>query len=647
MSKKLVVVVCFTALVVHVHATASEVLMQCDVGGCGPVQAGWTGIAECGTTVDVNSTGIDVTLATGYPAACACRDTGGSGPLADVEADFLFADDAVSTPGGDFIITFSNLIAGERYWLLSYHNRSSEELSHIEGVVVTGAGDVTKPDRIAQDHPIMDDPAEVIFVAGPGDVSVRYIAPTEAEAGRGAQAFLNGFVLERMRLVAQFESSSSVYPESVVWAQLVVTLSTAQSEQVTVDYEVTGGTAEGNSVDYEIAPGPVVFEAGQTVRFIDIFIVEDGIDEEDETIEVTLTGVSDSNVGLGLRAGHTYTIIDPRPAAGFDSDSSKGMEEAVTVNTAVGLSEGPVETATVDYAVTGGSAEGSGVDYTLLGSGSLSFEPGETSKTIDVSIVGDDVQEGDETIELSLTSKSSNLKWGANREHTHTIIDDELGGAVYINSYGMKFIRIDAGDFMMGSGSGEWDERPVHKVTISQPFYILETEVTADHYRLFDPNYVGTGYVQNVSWHQAVAFAEWLSGQEGLSYRLPTEAEWEYACRAGTTTPFSSGYSPPSSGTPNPWGVINMHNSPKEWVRDWHGEYSYEDQVDPLGPDQGLARVVRGGGLDESGNYYVRSSNRAGIGPGFAGGYIGFRLVLGELPATPPEPYEAPFVRQG
>jgi hypothetical protein len=224
---------------------------------------------------------------------------------------------------------------------------------------------------------------------------------------------------------------------------------------------------------------------------------------------------------------------------------------------------------------------------------------------------------------------------------------DGLGDANYVNSLGMKFIRIAAGDFMMGSDNGEWDERPVHKVTISQPFYILETEVLSDHYRLFDPNYVGYGYVRNVGWHRAATFAEWLSQQEGLTYRLPTEAEWEYACRAGTTTPFSSGYGPPASGTPNPWGVKNMHNSPKEWVRDWHGEYSYKEQVDAVGPEHGMARVVRGGGLDESGNYYLRSSNRAGIGPGFAGGSIGFRLVLGELPATAPARYEAPFVRQG
>ncbi|MHC4674879.1 MAG: SUMF1/EgtB/PvdO family nonheme iron enzyme [Planctomycetota bacterium] len=190
--------------------------------------------------------------------------------------------------------------------------------------------------------------------------------------------------------------------------------------------------------------------------------------------------------------------------------------------------------------------------------------------------------------------------------------------------------------------------------TSTSYFYIQETEVNTAHYQLFDANYTGSGEATGISWHDANAFAEWLSTLEGKSYRLPTEAEWEYACRAGTTTPYSSGGSPPPPDTPNPWGVKNMHNMPGEWVWDWHGEYSYEDQNDPIGPEQGFARVVRGGWLQEDDDrdhpeeYFLRSSNRAGIAPGFAGGLhnIGFRLVLAEMPNTPPEPYQAPFTRQ-
>jgi hypothetical protein len=219
----------------------------------------------------------------------------------------------------------------------------------------------------------------------------------------------------------------------------------------------------------------------------------------------------------------------------------------------------------------------------------------------------------------------------------------------YINSIGMQLLRIGPGTFAMGSNSGEWDEKPVHEVTISREFHMGMTEVTAEQYRLFDGNYAGTEYATGVSWHDANSFCGWLSNFEGKTYRLATEAEWEYACRAGTTTAYSSGGSGPAAGTPNPWGVMNMHNSPREWVWDWHGEYGYEDQVDPVGPEAGMARVVRGGGLDDDNSYYFRSSNRAGIGPGFGGGGhdIGFRVVLGDFPSSAPGRYEAPFARQG
>ncbi|MHC4706445.1 MAG: SUMF1/EgtB/PvdO family nonheme iron enzyme, partial [Planctomycetota bacterium] len=244
-------------------------------------------------------------------------------------------------------------------------------------------------------------------------------------------------------------------------------------------------------------------------------------------------------------------------------------------------------------------------------------------------------------------SEPNKCKLGDIIEHVFTIDDDELPMA-YTNPLGMKFVLVMAGSFEMGSEDGEWDERPVHTVTISEHLYIQETEVNIAQYGLFDANYTGSGHATGMSWHDANAFAGWLSVLDSKPYRLPTEAEWEYACRAGTSTPYSSGFGRPDPNTTNPWGVTNMHNSPREWARDWYGEYSSEDQVDPVGPEEGFARVVRGGGLDNDDDYFARSSNRAGIAPGFAGGdhKIGLRLVLGEIPATSPEDYEAPFVRQ-
>jgi len=227
-------------------------------------------------------------------------------------------------------------------------------------------------------------------------------------------------------------------------------------------------------------------------------------------------------------------------------------------------------------------------------------------------------------------------------------------GENYTNSVGIGFVRIKGGTFRMGRvnaadnvegidpgysfvvDGGDWDEKPVHKVKIRGAFYISETEVTAEQYRQFDPTFAGSGYAVGVNWHEAAAFAKWLSQQEGKPYRLPTEAEWEYVCRAGTTSLFWSGSAAPKAGAANPWGVKNMHGLPREWVLDWHGTYLPDSQVDPVGPAIGMIKVVRGGGDA----YNARSASRQALPPesGARSGFgdIGFRLVLGEMPGTSP-----------
>ena len=116
---------------------------------------------------------------------------------------------------------------------------------------------------------------------------------------------------------------------------------------------------------------------------------------------------------------------------------------------------------------------------------------------------------------------------------------------------------------------GDWDEHPVHNVKISKPFYISETEVTIQQFREFRENYQGvkefSPYASGISWNEAQQFCTWLSQKEGKTYRLPTEAEWEYVCRAGTSSLFSSGDTIPESGVPNAWGVKNMHTNVLEW----------------------------------------------------------------------------------
>lgn len=273
----------------------------------------------------------------------------------------------------------------------------------------------------------------------------------------------------------------------------------------------------------------------------------------------------------------------------------------------------------------------------------------------------------------------------------------------YINTFGIKMIKINPGSFNMGSNLGRdyWDEQPIHKVTISSPFYMSETEITAEQFREFKADFVGTingftskplgknynpgdisylPYAAGVSWYEAVAFCEWLSKREGKTYRLPTEAEWEYASRAGSTSLYSSGDSQPSAEEANEWGLKNMHTGVTEWCLDWYGEYAAGEQVDPVGPEHGFARVVRGGLLDDGPKIKYRdifnaSSSRASMAPGFGiyydspakkpgdvknregdegqqivfPGYhnIGFRIVQGEMPNTMPPQYHAPYVQHG
>lgn len=176
----------------------------------------------------------------------------------------------------------------------------------------------------------------------------------------------------------------------------------------------------------------------------------------------------------------------------------------------------------------------------------------------------------------------------------------------FVNSLGMRMVPVQPGSFVRGDANptprkafdvakylqqGDWDEHPTHTVTIAQPFHLAEVEVTTEQFRKFRADYVGNKdtapYVAGISWDEAAAFCAWLSRKEGRVYRLPTEAEWEYAARAGTTSLFSSGDAPPAAGAANPWGFKNMHIGVAEWCSDWHGEYPAGSVTDPVGPANG------------------------------------------------------------
>ena len=291
------------------------------------------------------------------------------------------------------------------------------------------------------------------------------------------------------------------------------------------------------------------------------------------------------------------------------------------------------------------------------------------------------------------------------------------GGMEVTNSIGMKFRLIPAGEVMMGSAvpaaelakrfeekSEDFeDEFPRHRVQISRPFFLGQHEVPVGQFRRFVTdtghrteaerdgkrgfgfdattgkfeldskyNWKNAGFKQddnhpviNVSWNDAVAFCSWLTRRDGVPHRLPTEAEWEYACRGGTTSLYFHGDNPEglaklgnvADGTlkarfdkfvtikakdgfpftapvgnfrPNSFGLFDTHGNVWEWCSDWYGEYSNGRTVkDPTGPASG-GRAIRGGGWNDLA-WYCRSAARYWSPPGYRTYNRGFRVLRSSI----------------
>jgi formylglycine-generating enzyme required for sulfatase activity len=273
------------------------------------------------------------------------------------------------------------------------------------------------------------------------------------------------------------------------------------------------------------------------------------------------------------------------------------------------------------------------------------------------------------------------------------------------NSVKLEMVLIPAGPFAMGDDRGLDDEKPVHKVKIGKPFYMGKHEVTVEQFRCFveatgyvtdaeegtgfqgafgwnrdtkkfkmnaDFSWRNTGFAQsdghpvvNVSWNDAMEFCKWMSRKEGKSFRLPTEAEWEYACRAGTTTRYSHGNdpeesakagnvadaafetqfpelkgvirasdgytytSPAGSFLPNAFGLYDMHGNVWEWCADWYDPeyYAKSPANDPAGPATGEERVYRGGGWFNC-TRGCRSASRSASQPENRNLTLGFRVAM-------------------
>ena len=222
----------------------------------------------------------------------------------------------------------------------------------------------------------------------------------------------------------------------------------------------------------------------------------------------------------------------------------------------------------------------------------------------------------------------------------------------WTNDLQMTFVLIPAGSFEMGSESGDDDERPVRSLHIDKPYYISQFEVTqAQWFSIMesDPSQFSDDDnrpVENVSWEDAQAFIDKLNATEpGATYRLPTEAEWEYAARAGSTTAYAFGddatdldayawYVDNASNTTHPvgekqanaWGTHAMHGGVWEWVHDRYGPYPSDAASDSPDPPPGLRRVIRGGSWLSPAED-CRSASRSHAHPAFRGAHVGFRLV--------------------
>ena len=217
---------------------------------------------------------------------------------------------------------------------------------------------------------------------------------------------------------------------------------------------------------------------------------------------------------------------------------------------------------------------------------------------------------------------------------------------------GIQFVWVPAGEFLMGSTSSEAedDEQPLTRVRISQGFFLGKYEITQGQWQEVMGRNPSRFYecgptcpVEHVSWDDVQEFIQRLNGLEGgWRYRLPTEAEWEYAARAGTSGDHyaadvdviawyseNSGRRPHPVGqkAPNAWGLHDMLGNVWEWVEDWYGTYPGGSVTDPRGPGSGSARVTRGGSWDDFVTGTCRVPSRRNFSPGGDIHFLGFRLL--------------------
>lgn len=235
---------------------------------------------------------------------------------------------------------------------------------------------------------------------------------------------------------------------------------------------------------------------------------------------------------------------------------------------------------------------------------------------------------------------------------------DYAGEAFTVPGVNMEMVPIPSGSFLMGSEYG-WRAAPAHTVQITKSYWMGKHEVTQGQWEALmgsNPSHFknagSNGPVEKVSWEEAMEYCRKLTERErntgrlpsGYEYTLPTEAEWEYACRAGTSGGYAGALSEmawheKNSGTTthevgqkrgNAWGLYDMHGNVWEWCRDWYEDYKAGEATDPTGPATGTGRVCRGGSWSRAADG-CRSAVRNGYEPGFRYYFLGFRVALSSV----------------
>ena len=224
----------------------------------------------------------------------------------------------------------------------------------------------------------------------------------------------------------------------------------------------------------------------------------------------------------------------------------------------------------------------------------------------------------------------------------------------FIDTLGIHFVRIEPGEFLMGAsaseaGHGSWATQ--HHVKLTKPYWMATTEVTQAQWKAVmgsnPSNHQADDHpVEQVTWTEAVEFCNRLSAKEGKRYRLPTEAQWEYACRAGSGTEYYTGSGEaalrqagwfnansdnqthaPAGKSPNAWGLYDMHGNVWEYCSDGYADLTGADAIDPVGDPNASEHVVKGGGWDNEAEM-CRSANRGKLGPNSRLVDVGMRLCL-------------------